>query len=256
MRFAPRSARAREGALRSRALVRCSLTVFSFCLAAPALGQENGTVSTTTEVTTTTVAPAPGSVPTEAERAEHRREQLLRRANTYYGPVGGIHVIEAGSGAPQSFRLQVASDFFFKNDYLYHHDKTRYVGGSLSLSVTPIEHLEFSMAATSRSLHSERPQNSLELFGERSTNVQTIGNPYFDVKGYGEVAPGVTLGGDFGIQILTKDLSDSVQYAGTTSTLRGNVSLDMREMKAKVPLELRANVAYVFDQSSKVMKTL
>ncbi|MDB4988946.1 MAG: OmpA/MotB domain protein [Myxococcaceae bacterium] len=242
----------------SRALARCSLSIMTLSLAAPALAQEvpgsgavqSSTVSTTTEVkTTTTQAPAPSPELSAAERAEKRRNQLLRRANTYYGPVGGIHVVEAGSGAPQSFRLQVASDFFFKDNYLYKGDQTRYVGGSLSLSVTPVEHFEFSMAATSRSLRSQRPANALEPFSERTAQVQTIGNPYFDAKGYGEVAPGVTLGGDVSIQVLTQDLSDSVQYAGTNAGLRGNVSLDLREMKAKIPLELRANFGYVFDQS-------
>jgi outer membrane protein OmpA-like peptidoglycan-associated protein len=268
-RSAVSHARAPDGALRARVLACCSLVTLAFSLPTSASAQEipaggavqnggGGTVGTTDAKTAPPPsAQAASATPAQdAERAEKRREELMRRANTYYGPVGGIHVIEAGSGAPRSFRLQVASDFFFKNDYLYHNDQTRYVGGSLSLSVTPIEHLELSMAATSRSVRSKRPANALEPFGERTSQVQTIGNPYFDVKGYGEVAPGVTLGGDVAIQLLTKDLDDSVQYAGTTSTLRGNISLDLREMKAKVPLELRANFGYVFDQSSKVVKTL
>ena len=234
------------------------LTLLS--LAAPALAQEAVAAGTQPggTVSTTEVSSAAPSEPADSDQAhkQRRRQQLMRRANTYYGAVGGIHVIEAGSGAPQSFRLQLATDFFFKNDYLFNHDRTRYVGGSLSLSVTPIEHLELSAAATTRSLRSKRPANALEPFGDTSEVFQTLGDPYFDVKSYGEVAHGVTLGADVSVQVLTKADTESVRYAGMSGSARANLSLDLREMRARVPLELRFNAGYVFDQSHKVVKDL
>ncbi|HEX5659983.1 MAG TPA: OmpA family protein [Polyangiales bacterium] len=183
-----------------------------------------------------------------------RRRQLLRRSSTYLGPVGGINVVEAGSGAPQSFRIQLATDFFLKNDYLYQDDRTRYVGGALSLSITPIEHLEISAAATTRSLRNRRDMYELEPFSDPSEVLQTIGDPYIDIKSYGSVAPGVTLGGDVQIAFLTRPSENDVDFAGVSATLRGNASLDLREMKANIPLELRANASYVFDNSGKVVE--
>jgi OOP family OmpA-OmpF porin len=182
-----------------------------------------------------------------------RRRQLLRRSNTYLGPVGGIHVVEAGSGAPQSFRIQLATDFFFKNDYLYHDDRTRYVGGALSLGITPIEHLELSASTTVRSLRNRRDVYALEPFSDPSEVLQTIGDPYFDVKSYGSIAPGVTLGGDVMVALLTRPSDSGVDFAGASATLRGNLSFDLREMAAHVPLELRANASYVFDNSGKIV---
>ena len=247
----------------TRALARGSLLTLALSSAAPTLAQDAVPTAPRAEASTTSTfssAPeAPASAQTElslADRVEKRRRQLLRRANTYYGAVGGIHVVEAGSGAPQSFRFQLITDFFFKNNYLDHHDKTRYVGGALSLSVTPVEHLEISASASTANLRSRRPADPLEPFGDTSTTLQVIGNPYVDVKTYGEVARGVTLGADVSVQILTRSNTDAIKYAGTTGGFRGNLSLDLREMRAHSPLELRFNAGYVYDQSRKIVSHL
>ncbi len=187
--------------------------------------------------------------------SQARRRQLLRNGSSYLGPVGGIRVIDAGSGAPGTFRLQVSTDFFIKHDYLFNEDKTRYVGGALALSVTPIEHLELSAAATTRNVWSKRPRSSALPNGVDESS-QTFGDPSFDVKGYGEVADGVTLGGDLAVDILTKDVEDDVDYAGTSFGVRANVAFDLRRMKPKLPLQLRANVGYYYDESHKIVESL
>jgi OmpA-OmpF porin, OOP family len=235
----------------ARAVIGCLLSVSTLGVCTSA-GAQAVAVTATPEpapvATTTTEQVLPPS------REAIRRRQLLRRSNTYLGPVGGINVVEAGSGAPQSFRIQLATDFFFKNDYLYPDDRTRYVGGALSLSVTPIEHLEISAAATTRSLRNRRDLYELEPFSDPSEVLQTVGDPYIDIKSYGSVAPGVTLGGDVQIAFLTRPSDSDVDFAGVNATLRGNLSLDLREMPARVPLELRANASYVFDNSGKVVE--
>jgi len=249
----------------SRALV-CYSLLSALSPAGAALAQDvsaggstqTSTVSSTVTTSSTPAAPSEGDALASDAKAEakaaQRRRELMHRSNSYYGPVGGIYVIEAGSGAPQSFRLQVISDFFYKDDYLYDDDKNRYVGGALSLSVTPIEHLELSASTTTRSLRNERNATALELFATSTAVLQTIGDPYFNVKGYGEVSDGVTLGGDVTAAILTKADSDSVDYAATSFGLRGNLSFDLRKMQGHVPLELRANAGYYFDESAKVVE--
>jgi OmpA-OmpF porin, OOP family len=236
-----------------RALARGSLMLFTVCPALATQAQDPAALGTAESTPSGTSAPVGADGATAARDAQRRRE-LMHRSNTYYGPVGGIHVVEAGSGAPQSFRLQVISDFFFKNDYLYNGDETRYVGGALSLSVTPIEHLELSAAVTTRSLRNKRTMSSLEPFNDNSESIQTIGDPYLNIKSYGEVARGVTLGGDFTVAFLTKAGTDTVDYAGTTFGLRGNLSLDLRRMDGHVPLELRLNAGYVFDDSASIVE--
>jgi outer membrane protein OmpA-like peptidoglycan-associated protein len=186
---------------------------------------------------------------TGEEAARHR--QLLRRSSSYLGPVGGIHVVEAGSGPAGSLRLQILTDFFLKDDYLWDRDEARYVGGALSLSVTPVEHLELSASMTMRKLRNEGP-----AFGDEPTSVQSIADPYLDVKTYGEVANGVTLGGDVLLTINTAPADGELDYAGMSVGLRGNLSFDLRRTAARAPLELRLNGGYYFDQSAKGIEQL
>jgi outer membrane protein OmpA-like peptidoglycan-associated protein len=230
----------------ARALTGCLLSVLAMGVCTSASAQQVAAAGSTQ-------AGAPPDPTPPPTREAIRRKQLLRRSNTYLGPVGGINVVEAGSGAPQSFRMQLATDFFFKDDYLYDNDRTRYVGGALSLSFTPIEHLEISAAATARSLRNKRKLYELEPFGDPSQVLQTIGDPYIDIKSYGSIAPGITLGGDVQLAFLTRPSDTNVDFAGVSTTLRGNLSFDLREMKAHLPLELRANASYVFDNSGKIV---
>jgi OmpA-OmpF porin, OOP family len=239
----------------SRALARRSLLALglssSGAILLPHLATAQDAVSSgvQAEAAVSTEPAGPAPVDDEAER----HEQLMRRSNTYLGPVGGFFVVEAGSGAPRSLRLSLMSDFFFQKDYLYDDDDTRYLAGSLALSVTPVEHLEISAAVTTRSLRNRGGSSYAFEAGEPEV-LQSVGDPYLDVKTYGEVARGVTLGADVMVSFLTAPSDGDLDYAGTTVGLRGALSLDLRRMKAKVPLELRANFGYVFDDSSSVVK--
>lgn len=233
-----------------RALVRrslLSLGLASFCSQALSVGAQDGASGS---------AELSAAATTEGTSSEDQRDaQLLRRSNSFYGPVGGVHVVEAGSGPAGSLRLGLMTDFFRQKDYLYDDDDVRVISGALSLSVTPIEHLEFSAAVSTRSLRL-RGGNSHLLATDEPEVVQSFGDPYLDVKGYGEVAKGVTLGGDVMVSFLTSPPDEDFEYAGTSFGLRGNLSLDLRRMPAEVPLELRANFGYVFDDSAGIVESI
>jgi outer membrane protein OmpA-like peptidoglycan-associated protein len=236
----------------SRAFVRCSLPLLLVLAAAwptPAAAQtaaQEAAGSGSVQGGADAVVEAPSSAPgSQDDGARERREELLRRGPSYLGPVGGIHVIEAGSGAPRSFRLQVVTDFFYKRDYIYPDDQNRYIGGALSLGITPIEHLELTAGVTARS---NRNSESVDEV------LQTFGDPHFDIKSYGEVARGITVGGDVFVALLTKPDEDGVAFAGTSVGLRANLSLDLRRMPARVPLELRFNAGYLFDASRDIIE--
>lgn len=197
-----------------------------------------------TTVTTTPVQAAPvAQAPTIDEEKLRRWE--MRASNTYYGPVGGVFVVDAGSGAPKSFRLQLIGDFGVKKDFLYNNDKDRYGGGGLSLGVTPIKNLELNAAISSHSNHNTKTSPEV---------LQAIGDLHFGIKAYGEAVPGFTLGGDVALSVLSALGSVGSDSAATSVGLRGNLSLDLRKMTAsEVPLQLRFNAAYVFNNSSKLI---
>jgi len=213
-----------------------------FTLAAPVAAQMS---------TDQQLAASDSFVADDSAQEAKRRLQLLRRGSSYLGPVGGIHVIEAGSGAPGSMRLQLMTDFFLKSDYLRSGDDVRYVGGALSLSVTPVEHLELSAAVSARKV-----RNAGSFTGDEPEAVKSVGDPSFDVKTYGEIADGVTLGADLLLAVITAPADDSLDYAGMSVGMRGNLSLDLRRTAARTPLELRLNGGYYIDQSAKAIEKI
>ena len=214
-------------------------------------GTVGGSVGGSTEpqpgdaVAATPVQAAPVAAAAPSTDEEKLRRWEMRASNTYYGPVGGVFVTDAGSGAPKSFRLQVIGDFGVKKDYLYNDDKDRYGGGAFSLGVTPIEHLELNAAISAHSNFNSKASQQV---------VQSIGDLHFGVKVYGEAVRGFTLGGDAQLALLSAVGDVGYDSAATSVGLRGNMSLDLRKMTAsEFPLQLRFNAAYVFDNSGKLI---
>jgi OOP family OmpA-OmpF porin len=210
------------------------------------------------------VAPAPASVETSAsapqpaadappadalpdERETRERAWALRSGSTTLGPAGGIYVLDAASGAPKSFRLQVVNEFFVLKDYLYDGDKDRFSNSSLALSVTPIEYLELSAAMTARSNRNSRAEPA-SLF--------SIGNLFFDIKSWGEPTRGLSLGGDVLIAFRSGPDNPGIDAAGTSVGLRANLGLDFRKLTSReAPLILRSNFGYLFDNSAKMVES-
>jgi OOP family OmpA-OmpF porin len=191
-------------------------------------------------------ATAPAAAEEQADEAQVKRRRALRAGTTYYGPVGGIYVVDAGSGAAPSFRLQVMTDLFVKKDYLYNDDKNRYTGGVLTLGVTPIEYLELSAAISTRSNSNSRTEPEV---------LQAAGDMHFDVKGYFEPIEGLKVGADAMVSFLNGPGEVGIDFAGTSVQARANLSADLRELANDVPLQLRLNVGYIFDNSTEMVES-
>ncbi|MFT3927923.1 MAG: OmpA family protein [Myxococcales bacterium] len=231
----------------------------AFCLAVPGVlsaqsaqigggvsGSTTGQTSAGGEAAAAPAAPTAATVGEPPETDEERQRRWdMRASNTYFGPVGGVFVVDAGSGAPKSFRLQVIGDLGVKKDFLYNNDKDRYGAGAVSLGVTPIRNLELTAAIGARS-----NRNSLTT----PQVLQAIGDMTFGVKAYGEVIPGLTLGGDLSLLLLSAIGNVGTDSAATSVGMRGNLSLDLRKMTAShFPLQLRFNAGYMFNNSGKLI---
>ena len=200
------------------------------------------------EAASDAVPPAqPLPAASEAEERARERRRELRAGSTYYGPVGGIYVVDAGSGAVPSFRLQVMTDLFVKKDYLYSGDKNRYTGGVLSLGVTPIKYLELSAAVSTRANSNSKTTPEV---------LQAVGDMHFDVKGYYEPIPGFTFGADVMVSFLNGPGQVGIDFSGTSVTTRANLSTDLRKLAHGVPLQLRMNLGYIFDNSTEMVEDL
>jgi hypothetical protein len=90
--------------------------------------------------------------------------------NTWEGSTGGLHVVDAGSGPSQTFRVQLLTDFFFQNGFLNVGDDNSHIGGSLSLSYTPWDFLEiYAPSPATRTRTSPRFPRSFRCSGTRSS---------------------------------------------------------------------------------------
>ncbi len=168
----------------------------------------------------------------------HRRFALH---NTWGGSVGGIHVVDAGSGPSQTFRVSLMTDFFFQNGFLGPADDHSHIGGSLSLSWTPFDFIEIyaSIASYANSNLLESPQ----LF-------QVLGDTLIGAKGYYEVVPWLTLGGDVSVALLNTVGDIGLVLNSTSIGVRLNATMDLRALEGvEFPLIARLNLQYYVDNS-------
>ncbi|MBO6936198.1 MAG: OmpA family protein [Deltaproteobacteria bacterium] len=179
------------------------------------------------------------------EEDESVRERLFRAQNTYLGPTGGLHVVDAGSGAVGSFRVQLATDFFFANDFIVQDDDADHIGGSLSISWTVHEMVE--LFASVQSYANANDQEDPELF-------QVLGDTHLGIKAFYRVLPFLTVGGDLDLALLNTVGDIGLVFKSTSFGIRGNVTADLRGLDNPVPFIARLNLQYFFDNSNNLVE--
>jgi outer membrane protein OmpA-like peptidoglycan-associated protein len=195
-----------------------------------------------------TPAPAEGR-PTDARgdllsangsRAWRQRRFVLH--NTWGGSVGGLHVVDAGSGPSQSFRVQLLTNFFFANGFLNPDDDNQHIGGAISLSYTPFDFLE--IYASIQSYANSNVTESPGLF-------QVLGDSTIGLKGFYEVLPWLTIGGDFSLALLNTVGDIGLVLDSTSFNFRLNMAADFRALEGvEIPLIARLNAGYYLDRSA------
>ena len=176
--------------------------------------------------------------------ASTAREQRFLLHNTWLGPVGGLRVVDAGSGPKGTFRIQLGTDFFFASDYLVDGDQHSHVGGTLSFSWTPFDFMELSLAALAVS--NTNDQEDPELF-------QVVGDMVFGLKGFYSVLPWLTIGGDLSAALLNTVGDVGLVLEATSLGIRGNLSADFRRLNKPIPLIARFGAQYYLDNSSELV---
>ncbi|MFM2416903.1 MAG: hypothetical protein RL385_1626, partial [Pseudomonadota bacterium] len=192
---------------------------------------------------------APAAVaPPEPESEEQRRARDLRTGSTEFGATGGIYVLDPAVPASKSLRIQALGSFFSKKDYLYNNDQERFGQTALSLAYVPYQHIELTAATTTRVAKNDKTSPEV---------LHSVGNLHFGVKAGGELTPGVALGGDLLGSFLNGPGDAGIDIKGTSFGLRSNLGLDLRKLTShQVPLLLRMNVGYLFDNSAKMARDL
>jgi outer membrane protein OmpA-like peptidoglycan-associated protein len=205
-------------------------------------GGESADTETTTESDDAEgAAPAPES----EEAAAQLRAQRFLSQNTWGGAVGGIRVVDAGSGPRGTFRLQLGTQFFSASDFLNEGDTNTQVGGVLSLSWTPLDFLE--VFGTISSYANSNDTESPALF-------QVLGDTTVGAKGFYTLPrqPWLTVGGDLTLNLLNTVGDIGLVGKSTSLGIRGNVTGDFRRLARPLPIVARFNLQYFIDNSSQL----
>ena len=201
-------------------------------------------VAVTTAAPVVATAAAPTTTAAPAARTAPTRSRGLRLQSTIYGPSGGFHIVDAGSGPAGSFRLSLMTGFMFLDDWLVAGDQTKSIGGTLSVSVTPIEHLEVFASITAHAAYNSVGDPNL---------IQSLGDFRFGGKGYYAIKPWLVLGGDATVALLNPVGDIGVVWKSISAGFRGNVSFDLRNIERRsIPMIARFNAQYYFDNSSNI----
>lgn len=160
------------------------------------------------------------------------------------GLIGGVHVVDAKSGAPGTFRIALLGHSFRRDGFIAPGDGHRSNGGKLTLNVVPIDHLELAASVVAYA-----SQN-----GVSDPNVvQVLGDLHFFAKGFVAVRPWLWLGGDVEVALLN-DVGDlGIAGDATSVGLRSSATADLRALTEALPLIARGNLRYRFDNSAKLV---
>lgn len=208
---------------------------------------EEATEPTATDATEAAAEPEARPAPRESdvERTNRRDRERFYAANTFLGPTGGIHVVDAGSGPVGTFRLSLNTSFMFLDGFLEPNDEAREIAGALALSWTLHRNFELFAAVQSRA--------ASNAFGDPSL-IQALGDWHLGLKAFHGVTPWMDLGGDVSLTFLNPVGDIGVVFKSTTLGIRGNVSFDLRALPSRsIPLIARFSASYRLDNSSNLV---
>jgi outer membrane protein OmpA-like peptidoglycan-associated protein len=213
-----------------------------------------------------------GSGDAEASGGDDNRERnyrlaSLREQNSINGSTGLLHLTQASSGAPGTFRLSLLASYFGSTGFLCNsstpcpsiddeprsqEDDVDRVGMHLGLSATLFSFLEANAA-----IHNMATSNSRS----RPHLLQVLGDTTLGVKGFMPSEPGqiFQIGGQFELLFLNGTGGVGLDSGGTSFALRvlSGIALDNPlEPEDSIPLRFHTNLGYLFDNSSKLVDNI
>lgn len=209
-------------------------------------------------------APAEEGAP-DPNAARSYRLASLRETNGLNGSTGTFRLVQAGSGAPGTFRFSLYGSYFGTSGYLCNNthrcpvvssgqgpndeDSVDRVGMNLGVSATPFPFLEAGFALKNASTSNTRSRPRL---------LQVLGDTTVSVKGFMPHEPDMIFSAGGQAELLLMNGSGAVGFAGggTSFAIRGLASLALDNKSNPddvIPLRFHLNVGYMFDNSGKLV---
>jgi outer membrane protein OmpA-like peptidoglycan-associated protein len=187
-------------------------------------------------------APPPAAAAADSDAAAW---DLTHRAyNTFEGSTGSMYLSDPGMAEPGSVRVQLALDSYSGDSFLYDSDEVEQNRQFLSVSWTALELLEIFTSIQNRATVADVPAaNSLHAMGDLT----------FGFKLRAEPSPIWRLGGGVRLGLLNDIGEQETLLDATNIGLNGAIALDLQRQDDPIPLIVRFNVDYLFDNSAKVL---
>ncbi|MEI9940657.1 MAG: OmpA family protein [Pseudomonadota bacterium] len=197
------------------------------------------------------------------------RATSLHLGSALSGSTGLLHVVEAGAGAPGTFRFVATGSYFAGSGFLCNsstgcptfvndpatrttEDDVTRAGAHLGLSVTVLPFLEAFAGFHNHATSDSRGRPQL---------LQVLGDTNIGVKGFMPHTPdGIfSFGGEAELWLLNGTGGVGLDGASTSFALRALATADLNNrsrVNDRIPLRFHANLAYLFDNSGKIVSTV
>lgn len=201
------------------------------------------------------------------EQERSYRARSLHIQNSLSGSTGLLHVSEAGSGAPGTFRFSLETSYFSGTGFLCdgdspcpsiggepvtREDEIVVAGAHLGLSATVLPFLEAYVGFHNRASSDTRSRPQL---------LQVLGDTNLGVKAFMPREPNsiFSFGGELELWLLNGTGAVGLDGGGTSFGLRAlsTVDLDNRlDAADRLPLRFHGNLGYFFDNSANLVEDL
>lgn len=192
------------------------------------------------------------------------RARSLHLGSALSGSTGLLHVIEAGGGAPGTFRFTATGSYFsgsgflcnsstpcpsFNGDSRSKEDEVTRAGAHLSLAATVLPFLEVFAGFHNHATSDSRGRPQL---------LQVLGDTNFGVKGFMPHTPdGIfSVGGEAELWLLNGTGGVGLDSAGTSFAVRALATADLNnrsDAANRIPLRFHANAGYLIDNAGKIV---
>lgn len=176
--------------------------------------------------TVATPAPEPGP--------RHRHH---RKAPSLSGDTGLLRVGSAFGAEAKTLRLGLGLDWFSKGGFIRDDDEVSRFGATVSLSGSPIDHLELWLSWRAQSTTSNLTDPNL---------LQALGDLGLGVRGYYPVHRAVSIGADAQLTFVSGIGDNSFDFGSTMGRIRLLGSFDFQKA-ADLPLLAHVNLGVVLD---------
>lgn len=192
------------------------------------------------------------------------RSDSLHLGSALSGSTGLLHIVEAGAGAPGTFRIGATGSYFAGSGFLCNssspcpsfsaerpgtEDDVTRAGAHLGLSVTLLPFLEAFAGFHSHATSDSRGRPQL---------LQVLGDTNIGLKGFTPHTPNGTFsfGGEAELWLLNGTGGVGLDSASTSFALRALATVDLNNrsrVAERIPLRFHANVGYLFDNAGKIV---